>query len=321
MSAILPPSALTVPFYSSAEVMTAVAQFDAPQIISDAYTTLYDGTKPPTKCILPYESDDHFTMIMPYEDKPKGIVMEKVVFVDRLTRPGVKACITIYDSKTGRPIASMDATALTGLRTAAKSVLFAKMYFSRRVGSNPRTIHIYGSSTQAYFHVLQFLSAFPSLRIRVIARSAESGEALGRRLMDNAVQNCEIVTAPPAGETPDVIITATSSPSLLVTQDNAMGVPLIIAAGSSSGRHSEIDPRIVASRSRFIDSRVSIDGKGEYKIPIERCLIERDSITELYDVLVAGASYVFDSRNTALFVSKGLVIEDYMFVAKILGLR
>lgn len=229
--------------------------------------------------------------------------------------------ITLQDSKTGCPIAAMDATALTGVRTAAKSALFAKMFFHNRVNSSSMTVHIYGSSTQAYFHMLQFASAFPSIGIRVIVQSGDAGTRLNSRLKKHSISNIDICSIPPTGEKPDVIITATSAPDPIVVRDIVRGVPLIIAVVSSSGQYSEIDPYLVVDCNRFIDSKISIEGKGEYKIPIEMGLIEHKSIRELIEVLIGGASYLFDYQNTTLFVSKGLIIEDYMFVARILGLR
>lgn len=318
-SNILP--ALQVPFYSSADIMAVVSGFDATQVVSDAYTSLYDATSPPVKYVLPHESEDQFTVVMPYEDKPKGIFAEKVVFVDRSRRPGITGYISVFDTVGQRPIATMDAMALTGLRTAAKSLLFANLYFSNGLRYSPRTIHIYGSSTQAYYHAVQFAAHYPRASIKVLARSQESMARLENDLKGHAFENCVVCLEAPDSEAPDIVITATSSAVPIITGGNCSSTCLIIAVGSSRGDQIEIDPNIVARCSHYVDSRMSIDGKGEYKIPIEMGLIKRQDINELIDVILGGCAYLFGNQRTALFISKGLIIEDYMFIARILGIR
>lgn len=312
---------LQVPFYSSADIMAAVSGFDATQIVRDAYTSLYDATSPPVKYVLPHESEDQFTVVMPYEDKPKGIFVEKVIFVDRLRRPGVTGYISVFDTVSQRPIAIMDAMALTGLRTAAKSLLFANLYFSNGLRYSPKTIRIYGSSTQAYYHAVQFAKRYPQALVRVIARSQESMTRFENDLKGHACENCIVCLEIPASEIPDMVITATSSAVPIITGAIHHSTRLIIAVGSSRGDQTEIDPNVVAGCSHYVDSRMSMDGKGEYKLSIEKGLIKRQNINELIDVILGGCAYLFGNQRTALFVSKGLIIEDYMFIARVLGIR
>lgn len=310
-----------VPFYSSADILSALSNFDTMQIVSDAYTFLYDSSCPPIKYVMPHGSENQSTVVMPYEDKPKGIFVEKVVFMDRSRKPGVTGYISIYDKTDRRLIAVVDATALTGLRTAAKSLLFSNLYFSNGLRCSPRTIHIYGSSTQAYYHAVQFAKRYPQALVRVIARSQKSMTRLENDLKGHAFENCIACLEIPDSEIPDVIITATSSVSPIITGAIHRSTRLIIAVGSSRGDQTEIDPNIVAGCSHYVDSRMSIDGKGEYKIPIEKGLIKRQSVNELIDVIAGGHDYIYGKEQTALFVSKGLIIEDYMFIARALGLR
>jgi ornithine cyclodeaminase/alanine dehydrogenase-like protein (mu-crystallin family) len=311
---------MVVPFITSADVVAMFSALDGPQIIRDAYLYLYDAAHPPVKYVLPHESEDRFTVVMPYEDRARRIFTEKVIYIDRSVRPGVSGYISVYDIAAQRFIAILDATALTGLRTAAKSLLFSKLFFQHRSQSYPSTVHIYGSSTQALFHALQFGDAYPLARISVISRSHDSMERIERYLRGRGAHNCETCLGFPAQVKPDVVITATSSDIPLISRDRVHASSLIISVGSASGKYTEVDTNLVVASNRFIDSLISIDGKGEYKIPIDMGLIERDSIRELIEVLRGGSSFDFGDDRITLFVSKGLIIEDYMFVMKILGI-
>lgn len=318
-----PTATASIPYFTSAQILGAIGSIDPIATVRDAYTTLYDPENPPVKHVLPGAVADAFTLVMPYEHKPDNLFLEKVLFVDRKKRPGVAGYASVYDLSTHSPLAVLDATALTGYRTAAKSLLFASLYFQNRVHSTPKVIHIYGSSTQAFFHAALFSKYYAEAVISIITRSVDSRdkfEALLRN--DMADRKIKVFNGPTnLGDDPDIIITTTSSQKPLIGQAQAEAVRLIIAVGSSSGKNSEIASEVVAKSNRYVDSRISIEGKGELKIPLDEGLIDRESIRELVDVLVDGASHVYGEMTTTLFVSKGLIIEDYAFVRKILGLK
>lgn len=119
-------------------------------------------------------------------------------------------------------------------------------------------------------------------------------------------------------EEPDIIITATSSPRSIISRSCLRSAKLLIAVGSSRADCTEIDRDIVAMADRYVDAKISIEGKGEYAIPLRSGQIDPTSIVELHDILMNGASYVFGKAPTAIFVSKGLVIEDYALAMAVL---
>lgn len=293
-------------------MLQALWALDPVGMMQEAYTELYDPTNPPVKNVLPQEGDS-FTLMMPYHDPKRKLFFEKVMRIHRTRRPGVFGYALLSDAESMNPKCIFDATALTGYRTAAKSLLFATLFFDNR-GIHPQKIDIYGSSTQAFFHAALFVRHYPSSAVYVIARSSTSA-AYVRSLLDEIDPDHKIVLIDQKSserEGSDIIITTTGSEVPFITRRHARAGQLIIAVGSSSGERSEIDVAVVRESHRHIDSKISIPGKGEYAIPIREGLIERDSIVELFDVLMAGPKYCFESTKTALFVSKGLSIEDYI---------
>jgi ornithine cyclodeaminase/alanine dehydrogenase-like protein (mu-crystallin family) len=174
---------------------------------------------------------------------------------------------------------------------------------------------IYGTSTQALYHANLFASHYPDIAINIIARSEASKQRFAQKMLEHGISSTSITIGGEVAADPDIIVTATSSPTPVVSTENVQSTKLIIAVGSSSGSRSEISEDVVISRDLYVDASVSIDGKGEYRIPLDSNLISGGAIKELHQLLRAEKNHVF--RTPALFVSKGLVIEDYAVARRV----
>lgn len=101
-------------------------------------------------------------------------------FVENHTRglPSELALITLYDPRTGIPLAIVDATAITERRTGALTALGARAL--GRPGS--RVLAHLGSRGTAFSNVTMLDGLFDFAEIRVTSKRAESREAFGRDL-------------------------------------------------------------------------------------------------------------------------------------------
>jgi alanine dehydrogenase len=123
----------------------------------------------------------HFNVLRGYL-KPLGVAGVKVVsdFVDNYKRglPSEMALLNLFDPETGMPLAVIDATAITDMRTGAMTALGARHL--ARQGS--KVLGHIGARGTAYWNVRLLDRLFDFDEIRVHSRRPESRAAFGARL-------------------------------------------------------------------------------------------------------------------------------------------
>jgi ornithine cyclodeaminase len=123
----------------------------------------------------------HFNVLRGYI-APLGVAGVKVVgdFVDnyRLGLPSEMGLVSLFDPRTGTPLAVVDAASLTDMRTGAVTALGAR-YLARR---RSRVLGHVGARGSAYWNVRLLARLFDFTEIRVHSRRPESRAALGARL-------------------------------------------------------------------------------------------------------------------------------------------
>ena len=126
----------------------------------------------------------HFNVLRGYV-KPLGVAGVKVVgdFVRNFERglPSEMALLNLFDPETGMPLAVIDATAITDMRTGAVTALGAK-HLARK-GS--RVLGHIGARGTAYWNVRLLDHVFGFDEIRVHSRRPESREAFAQRLSND----------------------------------------------------------------------------------------------------------------------------------------
>jgi len=123
----------------------------------------------------------HFNVLRGYV-KPLGVAGVKVVgdFVNNYERglPSEMALLNLFDPETGMPMAVVDATAITDMRTGAMTAIGAK-HLARK---SSRVLGHVGARGTAYWNVRLLDRLFHFDEIRVHSRRAESRNAFAERL-------------------------------------------------------------------------------------------------------------------------------------------
>ena len=126
----------------------------------------------------------HFNVLRGYV-APLGLAGVKIVgdYLDNYCRglPSEMAFLNLFDPRTGMPLALLDATAITEMRTGALTALGAK-YLARR---DSAVLGHVGARGTAYWNVRLLDHLFGFRDIRVHSRRPESREAFARRLSDD----------------------------------------------------------------------------------------------------------------------------------------
>jgi ornithine cyclodeaminase len=125
--------------------------------------------------------DGHFNVLRGVVH-PLGLAGVKVVgdFVDNYRRglPSELAILNLFDPETGVPVAIVDATGITEMRTGAVTALGAR-YLARR---DARVLGHVGSRGTSYWNVRLLARVLDLREVRVHSRRAESREAFAARL-------------------------------------------------------------------------------------------------------------------------------------------
>lgn len=123
----------------------------------------------------------HFNVLRGYV-APLGLAGVKIVgdYVDNYRRglPSEMALLNLFDPETGTPLAVIDASGITDMRTGALTALGAK----RLAPPRPRVLGHVGARGTAYWNVRLLDHLFDFEEIRVHSRRPESREAFAERL-------------------------------------------------------------------------------------------------------------------------------------------
>jgi alanine dehydrogenase len=123
----------------------------------------------------------HFNVLRGYV-APMGLAGVKIVgdYVDNYKRglPSEMALLNLFDPRTGMPVALIDATAITEMRTGAVTAIGAK-YLARK---DARVLGHVGARGTAYWNVRLLDRLFGFAEIRVHSRRKESREAFAATL-------------------------------------------------------------------------------------------------------------------------------------------
>src|SRR3546814_16222891 len=101
------------------------------------------------------------------------------------------ALLNLFDPVNGKPLAVIDATAITDMRTGAVTALGAK-HLARE---NSKVLGHIGSRGTSYWNVRLLDSLFDFDEIRVHSRRPESHQALGERLSQDLQKPVKVVNA------------------------------------------------------------------------------------------------------------------------------
>jgi alanine dehydrogenase len=135
----------------------------------------------------------HFNVLRGFI-KPLHVAGVKVVsdFVDnyKVGLPSEMAMLNLFDPDTGKPLAVIDATAITDMRTGAVTALGAK-YMARK---NSRVLAQIGARGTAYWNVRLLDHLFDFDEIRVHSRREESRNAFGEKLSRDLGKPVRVMT-------------------------------------------------------------------------------------------------------------------------------
>tara|TARA_R100000655_G_scaffold99054_1_gene142701 strand:+ start:167 stop:1195 length:1029 start_codon:yes stop_codon:yes gene_type:complete len=244
--------------------------------------------------------------LMPVADTEDGGPWAiKVVLVGKSNRSigldSHQGFLLLADGVTGVPVALIDASSITAMRTAAASAVATKAL----APANPTRIAILGGGTQARSHAVAMRHLYPTAELVLWARS--NGAELAKELKVTHAQSID-----EAVDRAHVICTVTGAKEPILKLANVSEGCHINAVGASNPAAREIAGDLVAASKFVVDSFEQAESEcGELLLARSEGVIAVDQqIISLDSVLSGAHPGRVSGQEITLFKSLGIATED-----------
>lgn len=265
----------------------------------------------PPKSYLYYTAYNGDLRTMPAYLEEEDITGVKIVNVHpgnpALGLPTVMALIVLISPQTGAPIAIMDGTYLTDIRTGAAGGIAAK-YLARK---DSKVIGMVGAGNQARTQLEALSEVFEPELVKVTSRTKESCEQFIREAAD--IISCEIRYEETIENVCDcdILVTTTPTRKPIVKAQWIKEGTHINAIGADAVGKEELDPELIIRSKIVVDDIVQALHSGEVNVPLSKHYIsENDIHAQLGEVIVGLKPGRTSEEEITIFDSTGLAIQD-----------
>lgn len=220
--------------------------------------------------------------------------------------PTVMAVLVLNNPSTGAPLALMDATYLTDMRTGAAGGVAVK-HLARRGSS---VLGLVGAGKQAKTQLLAIAGVLKLRRVKVASRSRKGAAKFVeevRSLVDVEYEVCGLREACDC----DVLATTTPVRKPILREEWIQEGTHINAVGADAPGKQELDHGVLKKSKIFVDDLVQAQHSGEINVPLSLGLIKPGDIHgELGKVVTGELEGRSSDEEITLFDSTGLAIQD-----------
>jgi ornithine cyclodeaminase/alanine dehydrogenase-like protein (mu-crystallin family) len=212
--------------------------------------------------------------------------------------PSHQATIALFDDETGKPLALMDGTEITAVRTGASSAV------ATRVLARPdaRVLTVLGAGVQARSHIDAVSRVRELAEVRVASRTPEHAQALAEDIgvtpfasFEEAVDGADIVCA----------CTDAGQP-ILNAEWLAPGMHLTSVGASREG--PELDPAVMSRGLLVVESRVAFEPYPAGAHELQG--LDPESAAELGEILAGTREGRASPEQITIYKSMGHAVED-----------
>jgi len=271
----------------------------------------------PPKAYLFYEKFNGDLRTMPSYVEDMDVSAVKIVNVhpDNAKNFGMRtvmAVLVLVNPHTGAPLAFMDATYITDMRTGGASAIASK-YLAR---PNPKILGIIGCGNQARTQMLALITQFGHFdEVRLYDMFPEKSKALAREFRRHykeqvgkikAVQNAKDCVIDS-----DIVVTVTSARAPVVLDEWVKDGTHFNCMGADAPGKQEMDPKILKRARLVIDDWEQASHSGEINVPLSKGEMTKDDVDVEIGHIVAGLKPGRESdQQITVFCSTGLAVQD-----------
>jgi ornithine cyclodeaminase/alanine dehydrogenase-like protein (mu-crystallin family) len=225
--------------------------------------------------------------------------------------PSHQGGILLFEKEHGRPVALVNAGAITGLRTPAASAV-ATRTLSR---ADANVLALIGYGEQAERHIATISAIRPLSRIRVWGRDSEKARAFAERQSAKGFPTEASQTAEDAVADADIVCTVTSARLPVLMGEWLSSGTHVNAVGASVASLQEVDLECVKRSSIWVDYLpMAMMAASDIFEPLSKGAIDRSQlIGEIGAVLNGKAPGRRDVSEITLYRSLGVPAQDIVF--------
>lgn len=299
---------------TGADIRRAVTMREMIEAMRDAFIALSAGrVRMPIRSAIDFPEAEGTALFMPAAQEGGGYFSVKTVNLfpgnRAMALPFIQGLVCLFDAATGTPVALLEATTLTAMRTGAACGLATELLARPEAA----VVTIIGAGTQGRTQ----LEAVCAVRTIKRAYIYDLNEKLAARFASemSALLGVEVVAASSVGQAvraADILCTATVS-SVPVFDDSDTRPGLHLNAIGSYKPHVQEVPADTVFRSRvFVDHVESaLEEAGDLLVPIRSGLITRwHIVAEIGKVAANHVSGRLSTSEVTFFKSVGVAVQD-----------
>ena len=287
---------------------------DAVASVKRAFVALSTGRADvPLRLSLAEPKYSGTTLVMPGYLHDEDAVAVKIASVHHRNRdkqlPSIHALVVLIDPSTGEPLALMDGSYLTALRTGAASGAATDLL----ARPNAKTAAVFGAGAQGRMQLLGICAVRAIERLWLVDPNPHKVEALKREMRDLGPEIIAARTPSEAVMEADIVCTATTSTTPVFDGNDLRPDAHINAIGSYRPEMQEVDVTTITRASKIVvDSRVAaLSEAGDLIIPLRNGQINTSSIYgELGEIAAGTLSGREHKDEITFFKSVGNAAQD-----------
>lgn len=243
-----------------------------------------------------------FLLSMPAYQQGREVAVKMVTVFHGNARLGIpthQALICLFDAETGTPLALMDGTAITALRTAGAAALSTRLL----ARADTHVLAIVGAGVQAQSHLMMMPHVRPFSEIRIASRQIAHAE----RLAASDVRARAVVSIEEAVRGADVVCLCTNSSGPVISYDwLAPGAHITSIGYAPPG--GELDPEVIARGYLVVETRLAFEpppaGCGEL------AGLDSSTGTEIGEILLGRGRGRQSAEELTVYKAMGHACED-----------
>jgi ornithine cyclodeaminase/alanine dehydrogenase-like protein (mu-crystallin family) len=300
---------------SAADVHELLGYAECADAMRDALAALASGrAEQPLRTVVRPAGAAGLMALMPsyLADSETGYGLKALCITPSNPAAGLDAhqgIVLLSRAATGEPVALLNASAVTEIRTAAVSVVATGLL----ARPDADVLAVIGTGVQARSHTLALDGARRLAEIRLAGRTQARARQLAAELQGQTrapVRACASVQEALAGA--GIVVTATSSAVPVLSGDWLEPGTHVNAVGACLPTARELDTAAVAGGVLFADRRESVLAEsGDYLLAAADGAVGSEAIrAELGELLTGTAQGRRSEQEITIFESLGLAVED-----------
>lgn len=222
--------------------------------------------------------------------------------------PTVMAVIELVDPDNGYPLAIMDGTSVTNMRTGAAAGVATK-YLARK---NSESAGFVGAGVQALLSFLALNEVMDLKEVKITSINHAQSEELASMIRNNYEIDAEAVEETRKAVTGmDIVTTTTPSRTPVILSKWLDDGTHINAMGADAPGKQEIETEALLGAKIVIDDWDQASHSGEINIPLTDGILNKTDIhAKIGDVIIGNRPARLNSKEITIFDSTGLAVQD-----------